>query len=72
LLRQALATLPDRERDILTQRQLTDQPKTLEELGVHYGISRERVRQLESRALDRLKKAVLSMAGDGSTATVPA
>lgn len=62
LLNQALATLPDRERDILMQRQLQEDPKTLEELGVVYGISRERVRQLEARALDRLKKTVASLA----------
>ena len=62
LLNQALATLPDRERDILTQRQLREDPMTLEELGVVYGISRERVRQLEVRALDRLKKTIANLA----------
>lgn len=58
LLRQALASLPERERHILSERQLSEEPKTLEQLGSVYGISRERVRQLESRAFDRLKKAV--------------
>jgi RNA polymerase sigma-32 factor len=58
LLHRAIATLPERERHILTERQLSEAPKTLEELGVVYGISRERVRQLEVRAFDRLKKAI--------------
>lgn len=62
LLAQALETLPERERHILTERQLSDQPKTLEELGSVYGISRERVRQLEVRAFDRVKKAVEKLA----------
>jgi RNA polymerase sigma-32 factor len=58
LLANALATLPERERHILTERQLTEEPMTLEQLGAVYGISRERVRQLEVRAFARLKKAV--------------
>jgi RNA polymerase sigma-32 factor len=62
LLSRALETLPDRERHILTERQLSEDPKTLEELGTVYGISRERVRQLEVRAFDRLKKAVHALA----------
>ncbi len=62
LLKQALQTLPERERHILTERQLSDEPKTLEELGTEYGISRERVRQLESRAFDRVKKTVEKLA----------
>ena len=62
LLARALQTLPDRERHILSERQLSEQPKTLEELGTVYGISRERVRQLEVRAFERLKKAVEKLA----------
>lgn len=62
MLARALETLPERERHIITERQLRDQPKTLEELGVVYGISRERVRQLEVRAFDRLKKAIEKLA----------
>jgi RNA polymerase sigma-32 factor len=64
LLKRAMATLPDRERHIVAERQLADDPKTLEQLGAEYGISRERVRQLEARGLERLKKAVRTMAGD--------
>jgi len=62
LLSRALETLPERERHILTERQLSDEPKTLEELGTVYGISRERVRQLEARAFDRLKRTVQKLA----------
>jgi RNA polymerase sigma-32 factor len=74
LLAEAIATLPERERHILTERQLKEEPMTLEELGAIYGISRERVRQLEVRAMQRLKKTVLSLAQqrDGGLATVAA
>lgn len=63
LLRQALAELPERERKILAERQLSEEPKTLEELGTHFGVSRERVRQLEARALDKLRKTVQRLGG---------
>jgi RNA polymerase sigma-32 factor len=59
LLNDALATLPERERHILSERRLSDSPQKLEELGQHYGISRERVRQLEVRAFDKVRKFVL-------------
>jgi RNA polymerase sigma-32 factor len=58
LVRRAMSDLPDRERHILAERWLADEPKTLEELGSVYGISRERVRQLEARALDKVRRAV--------------
>ena len=58
LLVQAMATLNARERDILTQRRLIDEPETLEELSQRYGISRERVRQIEVRAFEKLAKAM--------------
>ena len=70
LLKQALQTLPERERHILTERQLSDEPKTLEELGTEYGISRERVRQLESRAFDRVKKTIEKLAMRPAAAAV--
>jgi len=62
LLLRALSDLPERERHILNARQLSDDPKTLEQLGDEYGISRERVRQLEARALDRIGKSIRAMA----------
>jgi RNA polymerase sigma-32 factor len=68
LLTRALQTLPERERHILTERQLSEEPKTLEELGSVYGISRERVRQLESRAFERLKKTIENLALRPATA----
>ncbi len=61
-LEQALATLPERERHIFTERHLKDDPVTLEVLGKHYGVSRERIRQLEVRAFDKVQAAVVSAA----------
>ncbi|ABC21911.1 RNA polymerase sigma factor RpoH [Rhodospirillum rubrum] len=56
LLSGALKSLNERERHILTQRRLRDDPVTLEDLSQHYGISRERVRQIEVRAFEKLQK----------------
>ncbi|MDD3443772.1 MAG: RNA polymerase sigma factor RpoH [Zavarzinia sp.] len=58
LLRDAMGDLTDRERDILTRRRLVDEPVTLEDLSQEYGISRERVRQIEVRAFEKLQKAM--------------
>ncbi len=52
----ALQTLDRRERDILTARRLKDRPDTLDDLSQVYGISRERVRQIEIRAVTKLQK----------------
>lgn len=60
-LHAALAKLPQREREILTERLLKENPVTLEDLGRIYGVSRERVRQLEARALGKLKKLMLEI-----------
>jgi len=59
LLKDALAGLTERERHIIEERRLADNPRTLEEIGAEYGISRERVRQIENRAFAKLQKAVL-------------
>ena len=64
LLRRALEQLPERERHIISERRLKDDPKTLEELGNMYGISRERIRQLEERAFAKVQKAVHAMESD--------
>ncbi|MEQ8346207.1 MAG: RNA polymerase sigma factor RpoH [Sneathiellaceae bacterium] len=56
LLQAAMKTLTDRERHILTERRLNEEPKTLEELSKEYDISRERVRQIEVRAFEKLQK----------------
>ena len=61
LLRDALQTLNERERHILTQRRLTEEPQTLEDLSQEYGISRERVRQIEVRAFEKLQKEMLKI-----------
>ena len=53
-----LNTLPDRERDIIVATQVSDPPVTLEGLGLRYGISRERVRQLRERGMERLRAAL--------------
>ena len=58
LLEQAMETLNERERHILHERRLTDNPATLEDLSKEYGISRERVRQIEVRAFEKVQKAV--------------
>jgi RNA polymerase sigma-32 factor len=62
LLRNAMTHLTERERDILTERRLKEVPTTLEDLSAKYGISRERVRQIEVRAFDKLQKAIKSKA----------
>jgi RNA polymerase sigma-32 factor len=61
LLTKAMAVLNPRERHILHERRLRDDPTTLEELSAEYGISRERVRQIEVRAFEKLQKAVRSL-----------
>ena len=58
LLARAMKGLNDRERDILLERRLKDAPATLQDLSERYGISRERVRQIEVRAFEKLQKSV--------------
>src|SRR3954464_6823415 len=62
LLEKAMAHLNDRERHILTERRLKENPTTLEDLSQQYGISRERVRQIEVRAFEKLQKAMKAAA----------
>ena len=62
LLAQALDVLNDREKDILTERRLSDQPVTLEDLSGRYGVSRERIRQIEVRAFEKLQKRMRDLA----------
>jgi RNA polymerase sigma-32 factor len=64
LLVEAMKALNDREKHILTERRLTDDPKTLEELSQVYDVSRERIRQIEVRAFEKLQKALMSLAGE--------
>ena len=62
LLANALTGLNDRERHIFVERRLTEGPKTLEDLSEEYNISRERVRQIEVRAFEKVQKAIKSAA----------
>jgi RNA polymerase sigma-32 factor len=60
LLVDAMKDLTDRERDIIQARRLQDEPATLEELSQKYGVSRERVRQIEVRAFEKLQRGIKS------------
>ena len=62
LLSNAMKSLNARERHILTERRLKDEPTTLEDLSKEYGISRERVRQIEVRAFEKLQRAIKAQA----------
>jgi RNA polymerase sigma-32 factor len=64
LLLEAMDSLNERERHILTERRLIEEPKTLEELSQQYQVSRERVRQIEVRAFEKLQKAMMRIAGE--------
>ena len=59
LLKNAMSVLDEREKEILQDRRLIDEPKTLEELSQKYKVSRERIRQIENRAFEKLQKAML-------------
>ena len=62
LLHRAMEDLNERERDIITERRLSEDPMTLDKLGKRYGISRERVRQLEARAFEKISAATTAAA----------
>ncbi|WP_208354118.1 RNA polymerase sigma factor RpoH [Pseudaestuariivita rosea] len=64
LLADAMSVLNDRERDILTQRRLQDEVVTLEELSTQYDVSRERIRQIEVRAFEKLQKKMRELAAN--------
>jgi RNA polymerase sigma-32 factor len=64
MLLSAMDDLSERERHILEERRLAEEPKTLEELSQVYGVSRERVRQIEVRAFEKLQRAMMRIAGD--------
>jgi RNA polymerase sigma-32 factor len=69
LLIEAMARLNEREREILLERRLRDEPLTLEDLGQRFHVSRERIRQIEARAVEKLRKA---MVGAAATFSSPA
>ncbi len=64
LLRDAMSDLNAREQDIIEKRRLADTPHTLEELAQIYGVSRERIRQIEARAFEKLQEAMMNAAGN--------
>ncbi len=64
MLLEAMDSLNEREKHILTERRLKDDPQTLEELSQVYNVSRERIRQIEVRAFEKLQKAMMRIAGD--------
>ena len=59
LLKDSIKILNDREREIIYSRRLNDEPTTLEDLSKKYKISRERVRQIENKAFEKLQKHML-------------
>jgi len=64
MLAAAMDVLNERERDILTQRRLSDQTITLEDLSEQYDVSRERIRQIEVRAFEKLQKRMRDLAAE--------
>jgi RNA polymerase sigma-32 factor len=73
LLLEAMDVLNDRERDILNRRRLMDEPVTLEELSGEYNVSRERIRQIEVRAFEKLQERMRELARDkGMSVPAPA
>jgi len=69
MVAEAMDVLNDRERDILTQRRLSEETVTLEDLSGKYGVSRERIRQIEVRAFDKLQKRVKDLAREKNLAS---
>ena len=60
LLKSAMNILNDREKQIIVARRLSEEPKTLEDLSKKYKISRERIRQIETKAFEKLQKAMIN------------
>jgi RNA polymerase sigma-32 factor len=71
LLTQAMDALNDREKDVLVKRRLSEDPVTLEDLSESYGVSRERIRQIEVRAFEKLQARMRDLA-KGKGMVVPA
>jgi RNA polymerase sigma-32 factor len=72
LLERAMETLNERERQIIAERRLKDEPATLEDLSKEYGVSRERVRQIEARAFEKLQQAMKRLDRESRAGTLDA
>ncbi len=72
MLVEAMEGLSEREKLILTERRLIEEPRTLEDLSQEFGVSRERVRQIEVRAFEKLQKAMMQIAGDRNMLAIAA
>ena len=59
-MEESLNFLKDRERDIIVKRRLSENPKTLEDLSQEYNVSRERIRQIETKAFEKLQKSMIN------------
>jgi len=70
LLKYSIKVLNEREKEILYSRKLSENPVTLEELSKQYKISRERVRQIENKAFEKLQKHMLLLAKSKNLLTV--
>ena len=60
LLNKAMSILNDREKEIITERRLSENPTTLEDLSKKFKISRERIRQIETKAFEKLQKSMIN------------
>jgi RNA polymerase sigma-32 factor len=72
MLVEAMSDLSEREQRILTERRLIDEPRTLEDLSVEFSVSRERVRQIEVRAFEKLQKAMVRIAASKQLLSIAA
>jgi RNA polymerase sigma-32 factor len=72
MLVEAMEGLSEREKLILTERRLIEEPRTLEDLSQEFGVSRERVRQIEVRAFEKLQKAMMRIAGEKNLMAIAA
>ena len=71
-LADAMSTLHARERMIIVERKLRDDPRTLESLGTELGLSKERIRQLEAQALQKLRRRLENVTGSAAETLVTA